>query len=159
MTSSVQTLPLEPTRRADLGRIITTACQGVTDLLYGLLLCGTRLITMVQPKDSALHLRPSDVLLLINFMTTQPSFKSSETWTPLCLPRFNDKGYLYAYVAYLDPKSDVCLLLILATDDPQQFHVCQKVRGEIDSAMRGERDYFKAIQSSAFEHRVKAVAR
>ena len=145
--------------RADLGKIITTACQGVPDLLYGLLLCGTRLITIVQPKDLGLHLKPSDLLLLINFVTTQPSFKNSETWTPLCLPRFNDKGYLYSYVAYLDPKSDVCLLLISATDKPEQFHACHMVREEIDSAMRGERDYLKAIRDSAFEHRLKAVAR
>jgi len=30
------------------------------------------------------------------------AFAENESWTPVCLPRFDDRGFLHAYVAYLD---------------------------------------------------------
>ena len=37
-------------------------------------------------------------------------FHAVESWIPLCLPKFNSKGFLYAYVSYIT--SDVCILLV-----------------------------------------------
>jgi hypothetical protein len=51
-----------------------------------------------------------DLHLIVNFVTASTSFKSSESWTPICLPQFNDKGYLHSYVYYIT--ADICLLLI-----------------------------------------------
>jgi hypothetical protein len=56
-------------------------------VLYGVLLCGSRLVTLIQPREARLQLRASDLLLMSNFITTQASFRRAESWTPLCLPR------------------------------------------------------------------------
>ena len=122
LTGAVSCLPLQPNLRADIGRALITACSPV-NMLYAILLCGSRLITLVQPRDSHLHIHGSDLSLFINFITTQPSFRTVECWTPVCLPRFNDSGFLYSYVAYLDVDMEVCLLLVSANDDPEQFKV------------------------------------
>ncbi len=60
-----------------------------TGLKYAILLAGTHLVNLVRPKDSALF--PSDLLLLINFVTSSSSIRNGEVWTPICLPKFNDK--------------------------------------------------------------------
>jgi len=39
--------------------------------------------------------------LIIN-MITSTSFRSVESWSPICLPKYNSRGFLYAYVSYLD---------------------------------------------------------
>ena len=35
-------------------------------------------------------------------MITSTSFRSVESWSPICLPKYNSRGFLYAYVSYLD---------------------------------------------------------
>lgn len=51
----------------------------------------------------------------MNFINASSSLKDSESWTPLCLPKFNDQGYLHAYVCFIAP--EVCLLLISTKPD------------------------------------------
>jgi len=53
----------------------------------------------------------------MNFVTNSQSLRSSESWTPICLPKFSDKGYLYAYVCYI--VENLCLVLI--TSDHSSF--------------------------------------
>lgn len=43
------------------------------------------------------------------------TFRSAESWTPICLPKFNNKGFLHAYVCYIT--GNVCLLLISPDKD------------------------------------------
>lgn len=62
---------------------------------FGLLICDDRLVTMVQPKAVEHRITAPDILLLIDFVKATPALKSSEqNWLPLCLPNFNDKGFL-----------------------------------------------------------------
>jgi len=49
------------------------------------------------------------------------ALRGTESWTPLCLPRFNANGYLYSYVGYLDESADLCLLLLSASQAPETF--------------------------------------
>ena len=39
--------------------------------------------------------------LIVN-MINSTSFRSVESWSPVCLPKYNSRGFLYAYVSYLD---------------------------------------------------------
>lgn len=146
LTGAVGTVPLEPTLRDDIGRTLAALCDPSTTtndgssnlspspaapapaangrMLYAILLCGRRLAALVQPREPHLRLRGSDLLLLVNFVAATPSFRQAEaSWTPLCLPGFNDTGFLYAYVGYLDVRNEVALLLVSASDDPEQFKV------------------------------------
>ncbi|GAB0086553.1 Vacuolar fusion protein MON1 homolog [Sergentomyia squamirostris] len=45
------------------------------------------------------------------------SFKAAETWTPICLPKFDPNGYLYAHVSYLADDCEACLLLLSVERD------------------------------------------
>lgn len=98
-------------------------------LLYSLLIAGGRLVNIVKPKERVLH--ASDLHILINFVTNSQSLRSSESWTPICLPRFSDKGFLYAYVCFV--AEDVCLTFV--TGDQSDFYTLHEARIEVTAAL------------------------
>ncbi|KAL9101539.1 MAG: hypothetical protein Q9163_003215 [Psora crenata] len=80
-------------------------------LLYGLVVAGGRLVSVVRPRKHSLH--PSDLQLIFNMLFEADGIKTGggENWIPLCLPGFNKNGYLYMYVSFvsapgLPPDSD-----------------------------------------------------
>ena len=74
-------------------------------LLYGLIVAGGRLVSVVRPRRHSLH--PSDLQLIFNMLFEADSVKTGggENWIPLCLPGFNRNGYLYMYVSFIQPKA------------------------------------------------------
>jgi vacuolar fusion protein MON1 len=70
-------------------------------LLYGLIVAGGRLVSVIRPKKHSLH--PGDLRLIFNMLFEAGSVKAAggENWIPLCLPGFNNTGYLYMYVSFL----------------------------------------------------------
>lgn len=71
-------------------------------LLYGLIVAGGRLVSVVRPRRHSLH--PSDLQLIFNMLFEAGSVKGGggENWIPLCLPGFNKNGYLHMYVSFMD---------------------------------------------------------
>lgn len=57
----------------------------------------------------------SDLHLIFNLVSASTAFRTAESWTPICLPRFDNSGYLHAHISYLDDTCNACLLL-LSTD-------------------------------------------
>ncbi|KZF24365.1 vacuolar fusion protein mon1 [Xylona heveae TC161] len=76
------------------------------NLLYGLIVAGGRLVSVVRPKKHSLH--PSDLQLIFNMLFETEGVKTAggENWIPLCLPGFNNTGFLYMYVSFLSAKED-----------------------------------------------------
>ncbi|KIW78363.1 hypothetical protein Z517_08198 [Fonsecaea pedrosoi CBS 271.37] len=74
----------------------------VDDLLYGLVVAGGRLVSVIRPKKHSLH--PSDLQLIFNMIFEAEGVKAGggDSWIPVCLPGFNNTGYLYMYVSFLD---------------------------------------------------------
>jgi vacuolar fusion protein MON1 len=72
------------------------------NLLYGLIVAGGRLVSVVRPRKHSLH--PGDLQLIFNMLFEAGSVKAGggENWIPLCLPGFNNTGYLYMYVSFLN---------------------------------------------------------
>lgn len=73
------------------------------ELLYGLLVTGSgSLISVLRPKKHSLH--PGDLQLVFNMLFEAKGVRAGggESWVPLCLPAFNNKGYVYMYVSFLD---------------------------------------------------------
>ena len=70
-------------------------------LLYGLIVAGGRLVSVVRPRSHSLH--PGDLQLIFNMVFEAGGVKAGggDNWIPLCLPGFNKKGYLYMYVSFL----------------------------------------------------------
>lgn len=90
-------------RKSDRHIINNTLLKARTNkLLYGLIVAGGRLVSVIRPKRHSLH--PSDLQLIFNMLFEAAGVKAGggENWIPLCLPGFNNKGYLYMYVSFLN---------------------------------------------------------
>lgn len=101
--------------------IDNTLLKARTDkLLYGLIVAGGRLVSVVRPKRHSLH--PSDLQLIFNMLFEAGSVKTGggENWIPVCLPGFNNQGYLYMYVSFLD----------VSQEDVQQAHGARGTRDD-----------------------------
>ncbi|KAJ1938190.1 Vacuolar fusion protein MON1 A [Linderina macrospora] len=84
----------------------------------------------MRPRKHSLH--PSDLMLLFN-MAASRGFLTGEHWTPVCLPRFNDQGFLHVYVNYITPNA--ALLLVSADRDsfPTMSECCGNIVEDLSS--------------------------
>ena len=99
LLSSLECLKL---RKAHRQIINSSLLQTRTpSLLYGLVVADARLVSVVRPKKHSLH--PGDLHLIFNMLFEAGSVKAGggENWIPLCLPGFNNTGYLYMYVSFI----------------------------------------------------------
>ncbi|KAL3460453.1 trafficking protein Mon1-domain-containing protein [Aspergillus heterothallicus] len=112
----------------------------VSNLLYGLIVAGGRLVSVVRPKKHSLH--PGDLQLLFNMIFEAEAVKAGggESWIPVCLPGFNSSGYLYMYVSFLGLRDNAeteaedmatteeSVAIILISTDKESFFEMQKMR-------------------------------
>ena len=100
LLSSLECLKLRKSQRATINSTFIRA--RVDDLLYGLIVAGGRLVSVIRPKKHSLH--PSDLQLIFNMLFEAEGIKAGggDSWIPICLPGFNNTGYLYMYVSFLD---------------------------------------------------------
>ncbi len=132
LLNAVHCLPLDPDVRASVGNILNV--KQVPELFYALLIARGRLINVVRPKAHALF--PADLHLIFNFVrASSGGLRTSESWTPLCLPNFNDTGYLHAHIAFVD-QEQVCLLLLSTTGTQQSFYALQQCSASIQEQLR-----------------------
>lgn len=121
LTSSVQVVALEPSVRDKTYSILRENIQGA---LYALLLLENRIVCFIQPKRLDLQLKSCDLHLILNFVKHQAvALSKTESWLPMCLPRFNASGNLFAYSNYLHPESKISILLLSAQNDTSQFNL------------------------------------
>jgi hypothetical protein len=105
--NAVYCFPLDATTRHAIGVVM----QGyhTDEIVYTLLLARQQLVNVVRLKKHALH--SEDFHLIVNFLNSATSIKQTESSTsPVCLPRFNDRGYLHFYTNFLS--KEVVLMLI-----------------------------------------------
>ncbi|CAL8471447.1 g10989 [Coccomyxa elongata] len=141
----------EPLRlAADARHTVLLALQSAvkrSEAVYGVLLAGERMVGLAQPRAHALH--AEDLLLLSSFVLGSDSFRAAaESFSPICLPRFNPSAFLHAYVHYLDPESGVCLVLLSSRQDA--FHRLS------DSAARLQRQLAESGVPQAIERALEA---
>lgn len=100
LLSSLESLKIRKSHRQVINNTLLKA--RVDELLYGLIVAGGRLVSVVRPKKHSLH--PGDLQLLFNMLFEADGIKAGggESWIPVCLPGFNNKGYLYMYVSFLN---------------------------------------------------------
>ncbi|CAG8624128.1 27123_t:CDS:10 [Dentiscutata erythropus] len=120
MFSSIQCVRMNKDLRDKVGSIMQSIKP--QDLLYAMLITNNKLITLLRPKKHSLH--PADLHLVFNMVNGSSTFRSVESWTPICLPKFNNKGFLHAYVCYIT--SNVCLLFI--SPDKDKFFECSEAK-------------------------------
>ncbi|KAE8652778.1 vacuolar fusion protein MON1 homolog [Cucumis sativus] len=120
-------LPLAYGTRQAAGAIL----QDVADsgILFAILMCKHKVISIVGAQKASLH--PDDMLLLANFVMSTESFRTSESFSPICLPRYNPMAFLYAYVHYFD----VNTYLMLLTTNSDSFYHLKECRIRIETVL------------------------
>eukprot|EP00128_Syssomonas_multiformis_P018271 Colp12_sorted_trinity150504_noHs@516 len=130
LLGAVRCLPLPGVVRDKVGQILNTSrCP---EVVFAVLFAQNQLITILRPKKHSLH--PSDIHLLFNLVHGSTAFQSGESWTPICLPKFSNQGFLHAHVSYLDdPDCKVCLMLL--TTEKDAFFQLSACRGKIQQRL------------------------
>ncbi|KAI8086666.1 vacuolar fusion protein MON1 [Halteromyces radiatus] len=111
MLGALQVLRLGRSTREQAGQILSKG--KIKNLLYAMIITKGKLVTLLRPRKHSLH--PSDLHLLFNMLTGSTTFHTAESWTPLCLPKFNSQGFLHAYICYID--NDVSIVMISTSKD------------------------------------------
>ncbi|MCJ1474089.1 Vacuolar fusion protein mon1 [Lambiella insularis] len=141
LLSALECLKIRKSSRQAISDVMLKAkCDA---LLYGLIVAGGRLVSVIRPRTHSLH--PGDLQLIFNMLFEAGGIKAAggENWIPMCLPGFNKNGYLYMYVSFLDVQGDeedrdisevtkeeqVAILLISA--NKESFYDLRKMRDKI----------------------------
>ncbi|XP_009133879.1 vacuolar fusion protein MON1 homolog [Brassica rapa] len=99
-------LPLPYASRKATATVLQDVCA--SGVLFSLLMCRHKVISLAGAQKASLH--PDDLLLLSNFVMSSESFRTSESFSPICLPRYNPQAFLHAYVHFFDDDTYVILL-------------------------------------------------
>ncbi|KAL7554966.1 hypothetical protein ACHAWF_018541, partial [Thalassiosira exigua] len=169
--------PVPPEIREGASKLLLRACKprkgsrggkGGSDGggdLFALLVVGTRLLTIVQPSDPASQLRASDLHLVLTFVGRQPGLLTNELWFPVCLPRYDSSGFLYAYTSCLDPRGTGLSVVLISPDNgPERFESFRNAANTIRNhlGLRSVRTkvlrVFDSATSSATSHSTASAA-
>lgn len=100
-------------------------------------------MSVIRPKKHSLH--PGDLQLIFNMIFEADGVKAGggDSWIPVCLPGFNNSGYLYMYVSFLDLRGDEShvanqdtnkddsVAIILISPDKESFYVLREMRDSV----------------------------
>nr|CAD7262688.1 unnamed protein product [Timema shepardi] len=89
LLGAVKCLPLVPSVRDSITQTIVQTCGKIKNLVFAILLANNQLITLVRMKKYFIH--PADLHLIFNLINSSESFKAAESWTPICLPKFDSR--------------------------------------------------------------------
>ncbi|KAF2355387.1 Vacuolar fusion protein Mon1 [Trinorchestia longiramus] len=125
-------LPLPHSIRSEITQALVQACSKIKNLVFGVVLTGLQVVSVVRLKSVVLH--PADLHILCNLVQASDSLRASENWMPICLPQFDPDGYLYGHVSYLSEGCDACLLLL--TVDKEHFFTLSQAKQKITEKLR-----------------------
>ncbi|GMH35488.1 hypothetical protein BSKO_03356 [Bryopsis sp. KO-2023] len=104
----------------------------------GMLLCGGRLVSLVQDPWSPIHIQ--DMLLLQNFVLSNGLYREqagAEFNAPICMPHLHPTAFLHAYIYYLEPGNPGVVVVLLMTQ-PDMFHEASGARKKMEQAIRSQ---------------------
>ncbi|KAK9453352.1 trafficking protein Mon1-domain-containing protein [Dipodascopsis uninucleata] len=129
LLNSIECLRL---RNSVRDRINVGLLKGRTpSLLYGLIVADFRLVSVIRPKKHSLH--PPDLQVIFSLLFHNTTFHDGrEHWIPICLPKFNNRGFLHAYIVFFRPR----VALVLISADKDAFY-------ELRRAKEGILEYFE----------------
>jgi len=124
--------PIPHEIRDNASHVISSVCGKHSETcLFAILLAGNEMISVVMPRYQPHQLHPSDLHLILNFCNHQPGLLTNELWFPVCLPRFNSSGFVYAYTTCLDSGTGLACCLISQENSTEQFEHFRKAGASI----------------------------
>ncbi|CAG0894366.1 unnamed protein product, partial [Cyprideis torosa] len=101
--------------REVIGSTIVQCCGKIEGMVFALLISDYQLLALARHKKYQLH--PADLHIVMNLVANSESFKAAESWTPICLPKFDPSGFLHAHISYLAEDCQACLVLLTVDRD------------------------------------------
>jgi hypothetical protein len=124
--------PIPHEIRENASQVLSVVCGKHSDTcLFAILLVGNEMISVIMPRYKPHQLHPSDLHLVLNFCNHQPGLLTNELWFPVCLPRFNSSGFVYAYTTCLDSGTGLACCLISQENSTEQFERFRKAGASI----------------------------
>ncbi|KXL49820.1 hypothetical protein M433DRAFT_62055 [Acidomyces richmondensis BFW] len=143
LLSALECLRLRQSHRKSINNALLKVRS--ENLLYGLIVAAGRLVSVVRPKKHSLH--PGDLHLIFNMLFEARSVRAGEgeNWIPLCLPGFNNTGYLYMYVSFFSTSDGILsgsersstrgkddeLAIVLISANRESFYELRKMRDDL----------------------------
>ncbi|CAK3964559.1 Hypothetical predicted protein [Lecanosticta acicola] len=148
LLSALECLRLKKTHRKAINDTLLDVRS--QNLLYGLIVAAGRLVSVVRPKKHSLH--PGDLHLIFNMLFEAGSVRAGggENWIPLCLPGFNNTGFLYMYVSFFAASESAAesaderppsrseddeLAIVLISANREAFYELRKMRDDLVSQL------------------------
>eukprot|EP00892_Ulva_mutabilis_P009588 jgi/Ulvmu1/7000/UM033_0058.1 len=128
---AVETLRMRPIVRGAADAALQQAVVD-SDGVWGVIACGHQVVAVTSHPQLpvAQHLHAWDLLLLLNLVTANSSYRSSlagqQAWLPLCLPKSAPDCFHFVYVHY--PSADSPLFIALIGRSQQKFFETHSVR-------------------------------
>ena len=85
--------------------------------------------------------------MIFNFIMANPSMKSGETWTPICVPGCSEQFMLHVYICYKSTN----LGLVLVCTDSNSFEECHEFSSNVFEGLNAKRYYAGASKPSVFD--------
>lgn len=124
LLGSLECLRLRKSIRNKINNILIE--RRTKSLLYGMIVADSRLVSVIRPRRHSLH--PPDLHLVFSMLFNTTSFsKGGEHWVPICLPKFNSTGFLYAYIYFFVPE----VALVLISPDKNSFFEMRECKEQI----------------------------
>lgn len=101
-----------------------------SDLLFGFVTLEDKIISYLRPKNHQLCNQDISTLLATTrlYFQTLSQEKSMDLWIPLCMPNFNNSGFLYCYLRQFAIKNlTKPLTLILLSGSKNSFYEMKEV--------------------------------
>jgi len=144
LLSSLECLKMRKTHRQIID---STLLKNKTEnLLYGIIATGGRLVSVVRPRKHSLHTGDLHIIFNMLFEAGRVKVDEGENWIPLCLPGFNNTGYVYMYVSFLSlearPAADIKqtppptdntdhVAIILISANQEAFYELQEMKNNL----------------------------
>ncbi|KAK6747334.1 hypothetical protein RB195_000500 [Necator americanus] len=147
LQSAIRIIPMPPSDRDYLSSTMASCLTAskLDGVLFGLMIANRHVAAIVRLRRYALH--PRDTHILLNLISGNNSLRMSEaqTWTPICLPNFNDKGFVYAFISFPWEGSGACLILLSIKKD--HFDPLNEVKKRIVEKLENNAKFFSSFQS------------
>lgn len=124
------TLYLDERIRIKISKILVG--NSTVNLLYGLVLSQRgELIDVLRPRTHTLHTQ--DLQVIFQILVNKDAESIDKLWVPLCLPKFNSQGFLYAYVTTVEVSGEKILLILLSAFKDSFFEMDRIASGVVSN--------------------------
>lgn len=122
--NTVQCKPMLQSVRHSITDVLNQCCSKQKNLVFAIILLGQQLVTISQLKKYLLPI--TDFHLILNLINTLNLDEDIESWSPICLSKFNSTGFMHCYTASLLKSYD--LKIVLLTSEKDSFYKCKEIR-------------------------------